>query len=265
MTESVHQVVFFRHGHSEWNLTDRFTGWTDIPLTEVGLAEAAAAGRKLAQSGFVFDEVHGSVLLRTRQTTEVLLDAMGTPEVPLLTSWRLNERHYGSLQGMDKHEIFSTWGEAASRRWWRGYVESPPPLDFNDPRHPRFDPLYAALDPAGLPASESLRDCQQRTLPYWNEVLLPRIRAGRRLLVVSHGNTLRGLVMHLDGLSAEAVEQVEIPSGVPLVYRFDADLRVIDHAWLPVPDARVKDPAGQNPASPIPASPIQDPAPNRRA
>jgi 2,3-bisphosphoglycerate-dependent phosphoglycerate mutase len=230
-------VVLFRHGHSEWNLSDRFTGWTDIPLTEVGIAEAAAAGRRLAQAGFAFDEVHGSVLRRTRQTAEALLAAMGTPEVPLFTTWRLNERHYGALQGLNKHEIFATWGEEASRRWWRGYYEAPPPLDPDDPRHPRFDPLYAALPPADLPASESLRDCQRRTLPYWNAVLVPRLRAGRRLLVLSHGNTLRGLVMHLDGLSPEAMEKVEIPSGVPLVYRLTPDLSVIGHAWLDVPGA----------------------------
>jgi 2,3-bisphosphoglycerate-dependent phosphoglycerate mutase len=228
-------MVLFRHGHSEWNLTDRFTGWTDIPLTEVGLAEAATAGRQLAQAGYAFDEVHGSVLLRTRQTVEVLLAAMGTPEVPLFTTWRLNERHYGALQGLVKQTIFVAWGEQASRRWWRGYVDAPPPLDINDPRHPRFDPLYAALDPRALPASESLRDCQQRMLPYWHEVLVPRLRAGRRLLVVSHGNTLRGLVMHLDGLSAEAMEKVEIPYAVPLVVRFAPDLTVLGHAWLEMP------------------------------
>jgi len=133
---------------------------------------------------------------------------------------------------MNKHEIFATWGEEASRRWWRGYYEPPPALDRDDPRHPRFDPLYAAVDPRDLPASESLRDCQQRTLPYWNEVLVPRLRAGRRLLVVSHGNTLRGLVMHLDRLSAEAMERVEIPSGVPLIVRFAPDLSVTEHEWL---------------------------------
>jgi 2,3-bisphosphoglycerate-dependent phosphoglycerate mutase len=230
-------VVMLRHGHSEWNLSDRFTGWTDIPLTEVGLAEAAAAGRRLAAAGFAFDEVHGSVLLRTRQTADALLAAMGTPEVPLYTTWRLNERHYGALQGLNKREIFSTWGEEASRRWWRGYYEPPPPLQPDDPRHPRFDPLYAALPPEDLPASESLRDCQRRTLPYWRAVLVPRLRAGRRLLVVSHGNTLRGLVMHLDGLSAGAMEKVEIPCGVPLVYRFAADLSVTGHEWLDVPGA----------------------------
>lgn len=174
------------------------------------------------------------MLQRSRQTAEVLLAAMGSPGVPLFTTWRLNERHYGALQGLNKKEIFATWGEAASRRWWRGYVEPPPPLDRNDPRHPRFDPLYGGMDPDDLPASESLRDCQQRMLPYWNDVLVPRLRAGRRLLVVSHGNTLRGLVMYLDGLSAEAMERVEIPSGVPLIYRLTPDLRAAGHAWLDV-------------------------------
>ncbi len=228
-------IVLFRHGHSEWNLSDRFTGWTDILLTDVGLAEADAAGRCLAQAGYAFDEVHGSVLRRTRQTAAALLAAMGTPGVPLFTTWRLNERHYGALQGMNKHEIFATWGEAASRRWWRGYFEPPPPLADDDPRHPRFDPLYAALPPSDLPAGESLRDCQRRTLPYWHEVLVPGLRAGCRLLVISHGNTLRGLVMHLDGLSPEAMEKTEIPSGVPLVYHFAPDLSVLGHDWLEVP------------------------------
>ncbi|OYY57922.1 MAG: phosphoglyceromutase [Hydrogenophilales bacterium 28-61-11] len=238
MSERIHSVVLLRHGHSEWNLTDRFTGWTDIPLTEVGLAEAAAVGRKLAQAGFVFDEVHGSLLQRTRQTADGLLAAMGTPAVPIFASWRLNERHYGALQGMNKQAISAKWGETASRRWWRGYDAAPPALERDDPRHPRFDPLYAALPAQQLPASESLRDCQQRTLPYWNEVLLPRLHAGRRLLVISHGNTLRGLVMHLDGLSAEVMERVEIPSGMPLVYRFDAAGSVLGHEWLEGDSAR---------------------------
>jgi 2,3-bisphosphoglycerate-dependent phosphoglycerate mutase len=235
MSKALPPLVLLRHGHSKWNLSDRFTGWTDIALTEIGLVEAAAAGRRLARAGYAFDEVHGSVLLRTRQTAEALLAAMRTPEVPLFTTWRLNERHYGALQGMNKQEIFAAWGEEASRRWWRGYFDPPPPLDDNDPRHPRFAPRYAELDPRDLPGSESLRDCQRRMLPYWNEVLEPRLRAGRRLLVISHGNTLRGLVMHLDGLSAEAMEQVEIPSGVPLVVRFASDLAVAGREWLDVP------------------------------
>src|SRR3569623_1929896 len=145
MNETEQWVVLFRHGHSEWNLSDRYTGWTDNHLTETGLAEATAAGRRLAQAGYAFDEVHGSVLQRTRQTAAALLAAMGTPGVPLFTTWRLNERHYGALQGMNKREIFATWGAAASRRWWRGYFELPPPQSRDDPRHPRFAPLYAAL------------------------------------------------------------------------------------------------------------------------
>jgi 2,3-bisphosphoglycerate-dependent phosphoglycerate mutase len=234
MSVRVHELVLLRHGHSEWNLSDRFTGWTDIALTEIGLAEAAAAGRRLEQAGFSFDEVHGSVLQRTCQTSDALLAGMGATGVPFFASWRLNERHYGALQGMDKSEIFATWGEDASRRWWRGYFEPPPALELDDPRHPRFDPLYAALPLDWLPASESLRDCQRRTLPYWHEVLVPRLRAGRRLLVISHGNTLRGLIMYLEGLSPERMELIEIPCGVPLVYRLAPDLAIMGHEWLAV-------------------------------
>jgi len=230
-----HVVVFIRHGLSEWNRSDRFTGWTDIPLTEAGLNEAAAAGRRLAAAGYGFDEAHASVLCRTRQTIETLVAAMGLPPLPIAETWRLNERHYGALQGMNKKEIFAAWGEEQSRRWWRGYVEAPPPLAFEDPRHPRFDARYADLDPALLPATESLADCQRRTLPYWHEVLAPRVRAGRRLLVASHGNTLRGLVMHFDGLDAEAMMHVEIAPGVPLVYRYTPDLQVIGREWLALP------------------------------
>ncbi|MEW5769592.1 MAG: 2,3-bisphosphoglycerate-dependent phosphoglycerate mutase [Pseudomonadota bacterium] len=225
-------AVFIRHGHSEWNLGNRFTGWTDIPLTESGLAEAAAAGRLLAAAGHAFDEAHASVLRRTRQTIEALLAGAGHAAIPIHETWRLNERHYGALQGLDKGEIFAAWGEAQARRWWRGYFEPPPALAPDDPRHPRFSPLYRDLDPALLPAAESLCDCQLRVLPYWEEVLRPRIAAGRRLLIASHGNTLRALIMHLDGIDAEAMEHVEVPSGVPLVYRFAADMTVLGREWL---------------------------------
>jgi 2,3-bisphosphoglycerate-dependent phosphoglycerate mutase len=227
-----HVVVFIRHGHSEWNLTDRFTGWADIPLTKTGIAEAATAGRLLAAAGYAFDEAHASLLQRTRQTVEVLLAAAGGLDIPRYETWRLNERHYGALQGMNKQAIFAAWGETLSRRWWRGYFEPPPPLEENDPRHPRFDPLYANLDAELLPDTESLRDCQLRTLPYWQEVLAPRLLTGRRLLVASHGNTLRSLVMHLEQITPEVMEQVEIPSGVPLVYRFAPDLEIVGKHWL---------------------------------
>lgn len=219
-------LVLIRHGHSEWNLNDRFTGWTDVSLTEVGLAEAAAAGRQLAREGFQFDEAHVSVLHRTRQTLDALLQAANHPTVPVYATWRLNERHYGRLQGMNKQEIFSHWGEEMSRRWWRGYHEPPPPLAQDDARHPRFDPLYKELETHLLPSSESLADCLQRVSPYWQEVLAPRIRAGKRTLVVSHGNTLRAMCMLLQALQPEQVEKVEIPSGVPLICRFDAQMRV---------------------------------------
>lgn len=225
-------LVCIRHGHSAWNLSDRFTGWTDVPLTGIGLTEAAAAGRRLAAEGFAFDACHVSVLQRTRQTAEALLAAMGHAPIPMHASWRLNERHYGALQGLCKQEIFATWGEARSRRWWRGYYEPPPALSLDDPRHPRHDPRYAHLDPALLPATESLQDCQRRLLPYWHETLAPALRAGQRPLVVSHGNTLRSLVMFLEAISPEAMERVEIPSGVPLVYRLTAELSVIERFWL---------------------------------
>jgi 2,3-bisphosphoglycerate-dependent phosphoglycerate mutase len=225
-------IVFLRHGNSEWNLSGRFTGWTDIPLTEAGITQAAQAGERLAAAGLTFDEVHTSVLHRTGQTAESLLAAMRHPPIPHHAAWRLNERHYGQLQGMSKHEIFTAWGEENYRRWWRGYFEPPPALDLDDPRHPRFDARYKDLAPEQLPRSESLSDCQRRLLPYWQEVLAPRIAAGQRLLIVSHGNTLRSLVMHLDRIAPDAVEKVEIPSGVPLVYRFNTSLEVIGKEWL---------------------------------
>jgi 2,3-bisphosphoglycerate-dependent phosphoglycerate mutase len=232
MNAKVRRVVLIRHGNSEWNLTSRFTGWTDISLNEEGLAQGAAAGRKLACAGFRFDEVHTSVLCRTHQTADSLLSAAGQPSIPRHSTWRLNERHYGQLQGLSKPEIFGIWGEERSRRWWRGYFEPPPPLDMSDPRHPRFDPLYAELNPDLLPCSESLSDCQRRLLPYWDEVLRPHIAADARLLVISHGNTLRSLVMHLEKISPADIEKVEIPSGVPLVYTFNDELELVEREWL---------------------------------
>ena len=225
-------AIFIRHGHSEWNLSNRFTGWTDIALTDYGLNEAADAGRRLAAEGFVFDEAHASVLQRTQQTIASLLAAAEHSEIPLYTSWRLNERHYGQLQGMNKTDIEVAWGEKASRRWWRGYDDPPPPVDYDDERHPRFDTLYSALPPEQLPNTESLANCQQRLLPYWFESLRPRIQSGRRLIVASHGNALRGLLMHLEGIDPIGVEKIEIPPGVPMVCHFDARMRLLEREWL---------------------------------
>ena len=225
-------LILLRHGHSEWNLSNRFTGWTDIALTQIGLDEAAAAGKRLAQAGYSFDEAHLSVLQRSRQTLDALLDGMAVKDLPTFETWRLNERHYGALQGMDKQEIFTAWGEAQSRKWWRGFYEKPPPLEPDDPRHPRFDPHYQDLEPGDLPATESLCDCQQRTLPYWEDTLRPRLQSGKNLLVISHGNTLRGLIMHLENISPADIEQVEIPSAVPLIYRLSPNLSLTGRGRL---------------------------------
>ncbi len=227
-----YRLVLLRHGHSEWNLCNRFTGWTDIALTKVGLDEATKAGRLIANVGLHFDEIHLSLLQRTHQTAKQLLHAANHPDIPHHTSWRLNERHYGRLQGMNKEEIFASWGVEQSRRWWRGFHEPPPALDLDDPRHPRFDPLYHRLPVSLLPHSESLAQCQQRLLPYWHETLAPRIRSGRALLVISHGNTLRSLRMYLEKMDPAAIEKVEIPSAVPLIYQFDRHMRLQKIDWL---------------------------------
>lgn len=225
-------AAFIRHGHSEWNLAGRFTGWTDIDLTGIGLAESAAAGRRLVAAGLQFDAAFVSALRRTRQSLDALVAAAGWSGLPVHEDWRLNERHYGALQGMVKQDIFAAWGEERSRRWWRGYREPPPALRDDDARHPRHDPRYRDVDPALLPATESLRDCQSRVLSCWRELIAPRLATGERLLIVSHGNTLRGLVMYLDGISAEDMEHVEIPPGVPLIYHFAPDLTVTGRQWL---------------------------------
>jgi 2,3-bisphosphoglycerate-dependent phosphoglycerate mutase len=226
------RLVILRHGNTEWNITGRFTGWTDIPLSEEGIEQAVEAGKRIRAAGIGFDEVHVSVLQRTQQTADSLLTAMRHPTIRIHASWRLNERHYGQLQGMNKQEIFAAWGEQNYRRWWRGYYEPPPALELDDPRHPRFDPLYADLAPEQLPRSESLQNCQQRLLPWWENEAAPALAKGHSLLVISHGNTIRSLVMHLDRIAPEQIEKVEIPSGVPLVYRFNREAEVSGKEWL---------------------------------
>lgn len=227
------QIILLRHGRSEWNRSGRFTGWADIALSETGLAESARAGEHLAAAGYSFDEIHLSLLCRCRQAAEALLAAMRHPRVPVHADWRLNERHYGQLQGMNHHEIAIRWGEENFRRWRRGYFQAPPPLAMDDPRHPSHNPLFADLPAARGPFSESLSDCQRRLLPWWEDTALPRLRAGKRLLVISHGNALRGLVMHLEHIAPDAIEHVEIPSGLPLAYTLSPDdLRVLEKRWL---------------------------------
>lgn len=221
MKNSNTQMVFIRHGHTEWNLTNRFTGWSDIPLAEKGLDEARQIGQRLLTEGFNFDEAHLSVLFRTRQALDAILAAAYHPEIPIYTSWRLNERHYGSLQGLNKQEIFNNWGEQQSYQWWRGYEAEPPPLSSDDPRHPRFDHLYKDLKPSLLPGSESLAQCVARLQPYWENVLHPAIKKGKRLIIVSHGNTLRSLRMLVEKINPIDIEKVEIPFDVAYVYTFN--------------------------------------------
>ena len=231
MQHVVH-LVLIRHGNTAWNQTDRFTGWADIPIVEQGEQQAVEAGRRIAAAGITFSEVHTSLLLRTKQTAEILLAAANHPDISHHATWRLNERHYGQLQGMNKQEILTEWGKHNYHLWWRGYHQPPPALTLDDPRHPHFDPLYALIPTADLPRSESLQDCQRRLMPWWHDTATPSLKAGRNLLLVSHGNTIRSLVMHLDHIEAADIEHVEIPSGVPLVYRFDKAMVVTGKEWL---------------------------------
>jgi 2,3-bisphosphoglycerate-dependent phosphoglycerate mutase len=218
------KLVLVRHGQSVWNLENLFTGWTDVDLTELGREEARQAGRELMREGFVPDLTFTSVLKRAIRTHWILLDEMDLLWLPVERTWRLNERHYGALQGLDKAQTVARHGEEQVKIWRRSYDIPPPPLTADDERHPRFDRRYAHVAAADLPATESLKDTLGRVLPYWEQRLAPALRAGRNLLVVAHGNSLRSLVKMLDRMSEEAVIELNIPTGVPLLYEFDESL-----------------------------------------
>ena len=224
MTESAGTLALLRHGQSTWNLENLFTGWTDVDLTEQGRAEAAEAGRLLAAEGIAYDLAFTSVLKRAIRTLWIALDTMDRMWIPVERSWRLNERHYGALQGLDKAQTTALHGAAQVKLWRRSYDVPPPPLAADDRRHPRFDPRYAGLAPADLPATESLKDTLARVEPYWNERIAPQLRAGRHVLVVAHGNSLRALVKMLDGMSEADIVEFNIPTGVPIIYDLDARL-----------------------------------------
>ncbi len=232
-----YRLVLLRHGESVWNLENKFTGWTDVDLTERGIEEARNAGFLLAEEGFTFDAVHTSVLLRAIKTADVTLETMGLHWLPVTRHWRLNERHYGALQGLDKKKTAEEHGAEQVHLWRRSYDVPPPALDHDDPRHPRFDRRYADLAPELIPATECLADVVARMLPYWYDRIVPEIRAGRRLLIVAHGNSLRALVKHLDGISDEEIPSLNIPTGIPLVYELDEDLRPITSRYLGDPEA----------------------------
>ena len=230
-------LVLVRHGESVWNLENRFTGWTDVGLTDKGCQEAKDAARLLKDGGYVFDVCYTSYLRRAIETLHLIQSEMDTLWLPVLKSWRLNERHYGALQGLNKSEMAARFGEEQVFIWRRSYDTPPPALTEDDPRHPGKDPRYAALSPEELPLTESLKLTVARVLPYWEGELAPAIRAGRRLLVAAHGNSIRALVKHLDQISDEAIAGLNIPTGVPLVYELDDTLVPIRHFYLGDPEA----------------------------
>lgn len=226
------KIVLLRHGESLWNRENRFTGWTDVGLSETGREEAIAAGRLLAREGYVFDVAFTSVLKRAIKTLWLVLEEMDLMWLPVYNSWRLNERHYGALQGLNKAETAERHGMEQVMLWRRSYDVPPPPLAPDDPRNPGRDPRYAALAPAELPRTESLKDTVARFLPYWHQQLAPAIRAGQRVLIAAHGNSLRALVKYLDTISDERIAELNIPTGIPLVYELDDDLRPLRHYYL---------------------------------
>lgn len=226
------RLVLLRHGQSTWNLENRFTGWEDVPLTEQGEAEAREAAGLLQESGVRPDVVHTSLQVRAIETANICLSEMGLAWLPVRRSWRLNERSYGALQGLNKQETAQKYGDEQVLTWRRSYATPPPELSLDDPRHPRHDPRYRELPPEVLPSAESLQDVVKRMVPYWQDGIVPDLRAGRCVLVVAHGNSLRAAVKHLDGISEEDIVQMNIPTGVPLVYDLDDQLHPISSAYV---------------------------------
>ena len=225
-------LILLRHGQSTWNLENRFTGWTDVGLTPLGEEEARVAGRLIREAGLVPDVLHTSVLRRAIETADITVAEAGWGDLPTKRSWRLNERHYGALQGLDKVETAEEYGDDQVLAWRRSYDVSPPPLDVGDERHPVQDPLYADVDPSDLPATECLAEVVDRMLPYWFEEIVPELEQGLTPLVVAHGNSIRALVKHLDGVGDEDIVALNIPTGIPLVYQLDDQMHPISSGYL---------------------------------
>lgn len=225
-------LILLRHGESEWNRDNRFTGWTDVELSDHGLEEAHRAAALLKDAGLTFDLAHTSVLKRAIRTLWIVLDDLDLLWLPVHRSWRLNERHYGALQGLNKQETAEVYGEQQVRLWRRSYSVRPPALALDDERHPRRDARYARLAMGQLPATESLQDTLERVLPYWHECIVPQLARGESVLVAAHGNSLRALVKYLDGISDEEIPGLNIPTGVPLVYELDAQLKALRSRYL---------------------------------
>ena len=236
----MYKLVLVRHGQSTWNLENRFTGWTDVDLTELGTTEAHEAGKLLCESGYDFDIAYTSVLKRAIKTLNIVQEEMSLEWLPVVRAWQLNERHYGSLQGLNKSEMAEKFGEAQVKVWRRSYDVPPPALELTDERHPKFDRRYASLTPEQLPATESLKITLERVLPYWHSTLAPEIKSGKRVIVVAHGNSIRALVKYLGNISDADITELNIPTGLPLVYELDKDLNAIKSYYLGDPEEAVK-------------------------
>jgi 2,3-bisphosphoglycerate-dependent phosphoglycerate mutase len=233
----MHRVVLLRHGQSTWNLENRFTGWKDVDLSGQGRVEAKEAGRLMKEAGFHFDLAFTSVLTRAIKTLGIALDEMDQLWIPVTKHWRLNERHYGALQGLNKAETAAKHGDAQVKIWRRSYDIPPPPLGPEDDRYLGSDPRYASLKPGEFPAAESLKDTVARFLPYWHDTIAPTIESGTRVLIVAHGNSLRALVKYLDNVSESDIVELNIPTGIPLVYELNEELRPVRHYYLGDPAA----------------------------
>jgi len=236
----MHKVVLLRHGQSTWNQENRFTGWKDVDLSAQGIEEAHAAGRLMKEAGLTFDLAFTSVLKRAIKTLDIALEEMDQLWIPVTKHWRLNERHYGALQGLNKAETAAKHGEDQVKIWRRSYDIPPPPLSKDDERYSGKDPRYASLQPEEIPASESLKDTVARFLPYWHDTIAPTIESGTRVLIAAHGNSLRALVKYLDNIADSDIVELNIPTGIPLVYELDDRLKPIRHYYLGDPDAAAK-------------------------
>ena len=236
----MHKIVLVRHGESTWNKANRFTGWTDVGLSERGVQEARSGATLLLEGGYTFDLAYTSVLKRAIQTLWIILEDMDLMWIPVYRSWRLNERHYGALQGLNKAEMARIHGKEQVHVWRRSYDTPPPPLDEADERFPGHDPRYAELSDAELPRTECLKDTVARMLPYWHQTIAPAVSSGKRVIVAAHGNSLRALVKHLDNISDEEIPSLNIPTGIPLVYELHDDLTPIQHYYLGDPEAAAR-------------------------
>lgn len=228
----MYKLVLMRHGESQWNKENRFTGWADVDLTEEGRLQAHKAGELLKANGYVFDQAFASVLKRSIRTLWIALDAMDAMYLPVTKSWRLNERHYGALQGLNKAETAEQYGDEQVLIWRRAYAIAPEPMSLEDQRHPRFDPRYADLDPGLIPSTECLQDAVARVVPFWNDTIAPTIKSGKRVLISAHGNSLRALIKYLDNISEEDIVNINIPTGQPMVYELDEALKPIRNYYL---------------------------------